>query len=357
MAHNIATINGKHSIFTGRNQGAWHKLGVTIDGCATWQDAIELAGLNWNVEKRSLYDGNGQAVPVWGMFRDTDNQFLGSVGERYQGIQNADAFAWVDALIGDNGAHYDSAGALGNGEVIFCSAHLPSAGFEVVEGDTHQTYLLFKTSHDGSLSAVCKLTDVRTVCQNTLNAALRTAGAELKIKHTRNAADRMEQARKLITSGQKTAELIRDKMRLLSQKKVTRESMESIFKRLFPTSDNGDMATKTKNNIADILNLYEYNDNNAFPIVRGTAYNLLNAVTEYTDKLRTAKGGIDIETARAESALFGSGEKFKETAFDVIYQAASAMPDMVKQTYTQTVTIPTKTDDYFDRLSSMIDFN
>jgi hypothetical protein len=56
--------------------------------------------------------------------------------------------------------------------------------------------------------------------------------------------------------------------------------------------------------------------------------------------------------------ITGAKTKLEKAVQDVIYQAASAMPDMVKQTYTQTVTIPTaKTDDYFDRLSSMIDFN
>ena len=43
MAHNIATINGNAAVFAGRGMAAWHKLGTTIEGCATWQDAIKLA--------------------------------------------------------------------------------------------------------------------------------------------------------------------------------------------------------------------------------------------------------------------------------------------------------------------------
>jgi len=336
MAHNIANISGQDAVFTGRGIPAWHALGKTIEGVATWKEAIELAGLNWRVEKRSLYNDRGEAVPAYGIFRDMDNAFLGTVGERYQSIQNQDAFEFVDALIGNEEAHYDTAGALGNGEVIFCSAYLPSAGFEVVPGDIHQTYLLFKTSHDGSLAAVSKLTDVRVVCQNTLNQALRNGGnAEIKIKHTKNAVERMELAKKLVASGRKTADQIRNKFRELSQKVVTRPALEDILKKLFPADEKGNLHTKTQNNITDILNLYESNDNNAFPEIRGTAYNLINAITEYTDKVRTARGGgiEGMNQARATSALFGSGDTFKQVAFDTIYQAASGMPDKSKQVF------------------------
>lgn len=353
MAHNIATINGSHAVFTGRNNPAWHKLGTTIQGVATWKDAMQLAGLDWQVEKRVLFDNAGNEVPAWGIFRNTDNVFLGVVGERYQTIQNEQAFEFVDALIGSNEAHYDSAGALGNGEVIFCSAYLPSAGFEVVEGDAHQTYLLFKTSHDGSLSAVCKLTDVRVVCQNTLTQALSIRGNDMKIKHTRNAQERMNMAKSLILSGRKTAELIREKMRMLTTKKVTREAMENILKRLFPTDENGALHTKTKNSIADLLGFYESNDNNAFPQVRGTAYNLLNACTEYADKARPTRGNSDVMAARAESALFGSGEKFKTDSLEVIMKEAATMPAMTQQTY-RALTVPEAPKTSVDSLLDMV---
>ena len=329
MSNNIATINGQAAVFTGRAIPAWHKLGTTIQGVATWKEAMELAGLNWKVEKRVLFDNAGKEVPAWGIFRNTDNTFLGVVGERYQQIQNQEAFEFVDAMIGDNEAHFDSAGALGNGEVIFCSAYLPSAGFEVVEGDTHQTYLMFKTSHDGSLSAICKLTDVRVVCQNTLTQALSGNGKEIKIKHTRNAQDRLRIAKNLIMSGKKTAEMIRDKMRMLTEKKVTKDSMEKVLGRLFPVNEAGELATRTKNNIRDLLEYYENNDKNAFPQIRGTAYNLLNACTEYADYSRSTRGGD--ENARTESALFGSGEVFKANAFDLIMKESEVMPAMTHQ--------------------------
>ncbi len=318
MGHNIwvDTRNNAH-IFVGRNIKAWHELGVVVAGCLTWHEAMEAAGLNWSVNKEPLYDKNGNKLPTYGIFRDTDNAFLGSVGERYVTIQNKDAFEWIDCLIGQEGAHYDSAGALGNGEVVFCSAHLPSAGFEVVPGDEHKVYLLFKTSHDGSLSAIIKATDVRTVCQNTLNQALSSSGFSMSIRHTKSSADRLQQAKMIMDSGKKTAQALHDKMVELSERQVTKKSLGSILEKLFPQDGDGNISTRTKNNIEDILNLFDWCDGGAFPQIKGTAYSLVNAVTEFTDKLRSSKGDM-----RSESALFGTGDAFKEKAFNVIYDVA-----------------------------------
>lgn len=354
MAHNIyKDMFGKDCIVTGMDTPAWHSLGKTVTGCMTWEEAIKEAGLDWIVEKQPLFSETGVELDAWGIFRQSDTAFLGPVGARYEPIQNKESFAFVDALIGrEGGAHYDTAGALGNGEVIFCSAHLPTAGFEIVPGDRSENYLLFKTAHDGSLSATCKLTSVRVVCQNTLNQALRNGHTgDLKIKHTKNAQERMNTAIRLIATGEKTAEALRDQMRSLAEKRVTKDTMETVMQRLFPTKEGEDISTKVKNNIKDILNLYDYNDDNAFPQIRGTAYNLLNAVVEYTDKLRTAKGGgtEGIATARAESALFGSGEKFKSDAMEIIYNVAATMPAMdaafisLPSTTTTTATTTTTT--------------
>ena len=61
--------------------------------------------------------------------------------------------------------------------------------------------------------------------------------------------------------------------------------MKTVLDRLFPgkKDENGKSSTRNDNILADVLRCYESNDRNQFPEQRGTAYNLLNAVTEYTD--------------------------------------------------------------------------
>jgi hypothetical protein len=63
------------------------------------------------------------------------------------------------------------------------------------------------------------------------------------------------------------------------------------------------------------------NDDNAFPQFRGTGYNLLNSITEYTDHFRdTRSADGDTEGQRAFSALFGSGDKFKQEAVEIVLE-------------------------------------
>jgi hypothetical protein len=117
-----------------------------------------------------------------------------------------------------------------------------------------------------------------------------------------------------------------DRLNFLAGKKMTRESLTSIMDRLFPKKQNDDgvkQDTTRRNNIlADVLKIYELNDANAFPEQRGTAYNLLNAITNYADHERSTK-----DDGRAESALFGSGDTLKSRALELVTVAAGQLED------------------------------
>ena len=334
MAHDLWYQNGRHSMFVvGDKDAAWHKLGQRTDKAVSWQEAMQLANLNWTVEKRKLYARTpaGQIFEIpdkMGIFRNTDSAYLGTVGDGYEPIQNITAFEFIDTLLEAlNGAHYDSAGALGNGSRIWAAAKVP-CDFEVTEGDRHETYLLFSTSHDGSLAANCKLTVTRVVCNNTLTAALRESNAMCRVRHTRSAADKLERARQLMQGVRQNVTTLADKLKLLATRRMTRDTMTTILDRLFPKNQEAERDTRRENILADVLRMYESNDRNQFPQERGTAFNLLNAVTEYTDHVRSArvtasKADYSQLQARAESAVFGSGESLKNKALDVILEATN----------------------------------
>lgn len=327
MAHNLMERNGTVSMFcVGDRNAAWHKLGQRTPNAVSWQEAMTLAGLDWMVVKQNLYDSTGKALQTFGIFRADDNEFLGSVGDRYTPIQNIQAFQFVDALLESaDGSHYDSAGALGNGERIWTAAKVPF-DFETVPGDGVQTYLMFTTSHDGSGSATAKLTTVRVVCQNTLSSALSQTGEFVRVKHTRNAADRMRSAADAMRGVGESVSALKEKLRRLADVKVTRESMSAILDRLFPKpKDEKTSTTRRENILADVLQCYERNDGDKISGIRGTAYNLLNAVTEYTDHYRTARGG-NITRDRADAATFGSGETLKTEALEVILEQTANGP-------------------------------
>jgi phage/plasmid-like protein (TIGR03299 family) len=322
-------------------EAAWHRLGIVTGHHMTWAEVQANGGLDYVVFKSQLHDGLGRSVNAWGTFRwnradklagnRESAVFLGVVGEDYAVLQHASGFQMIDALVASvDGAHYETAGALGNGERVWGLADLNLA--VSVGADKQTGYLLFCTGHDGSLSHQYRIVLTRVVCQNTLTAAPseKTRG-RLTIRHTKNAGTKLDGVHEALASLRGDMLSVEEKLNFLATRRVTREAVETVFDRLFPKpkADDGaekESSTRRNNVLADILAFYESNDGNAFPEQRGSAYNLLNAITEYTDHARSSRGGNG--NGRAESAMFGSGERLKTQALDVILETANGLPIM-----------------------------
>lgn len=340
MAHNIYNDGTKDCMFVvGKREDAWHMLGQRCDNAASWEEAVKLAGLDWQVAKQQNYARNpgGSVVPTdsYTIFRDSDNAQLGTVGPDFTVKQNRECFQFVDTLLEANGgSHYDSAGALGNGSKIWCAVRVPKADISVAGGaDKHESYLVFATAHDGSMAHTVKLTTVRVVCQNTLNSALSCDGAVLRVKHTKSADARLDRARGLMQGVTMDAKALESKLGILAQRRMTRESMVAILNRLFPAPKEENASTTRRENVlTEVLSLYASNDHAAIPQIAGSAYNLLNAVTEYTDHFRSARitdarAGMSVVQARAENAVSGTGDRLKASALAVIDEVTSD-PDL-----------------------------
>lgn len=332
MAHNINTYIGR--------QAAWHTLGTVTGKYQTTEELLADPGFQFDVFKSQLHDGLGRPIKAWGTFRwnhadkaernASAATFLGTCGEDYKVIQHAEGFADIDALMRTaDGAHYETAGVLGDGEKVWALADL---GLTVKVGDDVQNgYLLFSTSHDCSISHSYRICLTRVVCQNTLGAALsEKTRAKLTIRHTKNAMERLVDARAALASLGDDVVRMEDKLNFLAGRKMNREAMSAILDRLFPkkAAEDGKTAntTRRENVLADILKIYELNDGNAFPEQRGTAYNLLNAITNYTDHERSTRND-----GRAESALFGSGDQLKTKALEVITLAAGSLNETIRK--------------------------
>jgi phage/plasmid-like protein (TIGR03299 family) len=317
MAHNINSYIGR--------QAAWHKLGTVTGQYMTWEDIQAHGGLDYVPFKEQLFSQAGKLVDAWGVFRPDTGDFLGAVGESYTVIDHAQGFRMIDSLIGSqNGAHYETAGALGRGEVVWGLANL-ALSVNVGADDKWNMYLLFATAHNGTFSHLYRTTGTRVVCQNTLNAAMSSKATSLfKVRHTANAQTRLNQAHDALATVGAEVRTIEQKLNMLATRKMTRETTVSVLDRLFPQSKDAagkpQDSTRRNNILSDVLRCYESNDSNAFPDQRGTAYNLLNAVTEYTDHVRSTR-----KDDKGESAMFGSGDRLKTTAMEVLMETAAGL--------------------------------
>lgn len=354
MAANIATDKRSNELmtFTADTAAWWDLLGERVTGAQSVQDVLLAAHLDWTVDKVPLYvptpngiiPANGikpgslvnpQAVESHvAIVRNDTQQILGIVGSGYQPLQNLDALQWADTLLGE-GAMFESAGGLGQGERIWLLARVPKADFVVGKADEHKTYLLITTSHDGSLATTIKQTTIRVVCQNTLTQALQDGKAAIRIKHTRSADERMRQARCMIQAACTGSEMLAERLNALAQRKVTRKNVEDILGKLFPFDAEGSKATLTRreNTIGEILTKFGINDNGAYPEQAGTAFAMLNAVTDYVDHDRgTRIRGNNQQTiaqSRAEASVWGSGDAFKGSALATIEAIMADAPEAV----------------------------
>lgn len=238
-------------------QTPWHGMGVRVEESPTSEDAIRLAGLDWTVDSQPIYMSNGNKIPdSYVNVRTSDNKPLGIVGERYKIIQNTDAFAFTDALLGE-GVTYETAGSLKDGKIIWLLAKLPNK-FEIL-GDKVDPYVVFTNTHDGSGAVKVALTPVRVVCFNTLNAAMKSAKRTWSARHTGNINNKLEEAMRTLELAEEYMKATQETFEELYKVKVNEVKVRSLINNIIPITEA--MTQRQKDNAEtirkDILFRYE----------------------------------------------------------------------------------------------------
>lgn len=318
MAHNIHLNEqtGQHSFFSVKEK-PWHGLGQIVRDYPTSAEAIQFAGLDYEVEKRKLYTQRNEyenpqitVTDYFATVRTDSNEVLGVVGKDYEIVQNRDAFSFFDSIVGGDGIQYETAGALGKGERIFITAKLPGY-IKVGREDLIEQYLFLTTSHDGYGSITAAFTPVRVVCRNTLNAAMRRHSNAVKIRHTANAKERLEQAHKVIgISNQLSAEL-ETIFNNWTKVKVTDPELHKLIQlAMVPNKEVLDNIQKGQwdelstcfNNMCQTV--FEYamtSPTQQTETTRGTLFGAYNAVTGYFQNVRNYKD----DESKLKSLLYG----------------------------------------------------
>lgn len=317
----------------------WHGIGVFVgDEPVDSQEMIVKAGLNWRVMKQPCvatitHQSTGQVLTTESQehfmvvrnFVNDPNRIavIGTVGREHTSIQNADMFREMDQFVENGDIRYEVAGSLKNGRIVWALARDPSQDFEVVPGDVHRSYLLMCSGHDGTMSLTFRPTDVRVVCNNTLQMALGSGADEgFKIKHTRTWADRLDAAREGFLAARAQNMSFRELMQQLAAKPLTGDQARELIQELIPAKE-GKRATRAEKAQAEVLRLMEEGMGTQLSGVKGTAYGFLNAVTEYTHHARTYKdtsknedrpGGNTVDENKALSIWSGPSAKLAKKA-------------------------------------------
>ena len=211
MAANVETM-----FYVG--EAPWHGLGTEIKEAQTSEIAIKIAGIDWEVIPKPIYDEFGRELHGYKVNqRSTDNKNLGIVTDRYRIVQNKEAFAFTDALLGE-GVRYVTAGSLASGKRVWTLAKMENT---TLAEENIDPYLVFTNNHDGTGAVRVAITPVRVVCQNTLNIALSQASRHWSCAHKGDIQGKLEEARYTLSNAKAYMEALEEEFGELKLKKVT----------------------------------------------------------------------------------------------------------------------------------------
>lgn len=255
----------------------WHGLGTKVNDAPTSKEAIKLAELDWNVNPTVIYDANGKEISGYkANMRDSDQSILGIVSDRYQIVQNSEAFEFTDSLL-DEGVVYETAGSLRDGKQIWLLARMPST---TILGDDVDPYLCFTNTFDGSGAIKVCMTPVRVVCNNTLNLALETTKRSWSTRHIGDLAGKLHQAKETLGLAQEYMKKLDEDADRLANTKLSDAEIESIVSFIFPIDYIKDTKRKIENTNKmrnDFMTCYMMPDIAQY---RNTAYGLVNAASD-----------------------------------------------------------------------------
>ncbi len=292
-------------VFT-EGKPAWHGLGVVLSNDALdCIEALEYSGLSgWQLTKQPVFTGNPedgyrQVRDRFAVVRATDGEPLGVVGAGYRIVQNEDAFAWCDELLGGEGFHYKTAGSLRGGQVVWLLAKAP---FQVDLPDSPvEMYVLISSTHDGSGAVTAAVTPVRVVCMNTLRAALSRAQASYRVRHTSGVEARLDEAQRVLGLTRGAARRVQQRAEDLASARISDSDWRSFLEQLVPDPPDSrpgqTRATNVRSEIDSIYHGHGFGQDD----VRGTAWGAWQAVVAYNDHEMTSR---KTRTSTAEETRF-----------------------------------------------------
>lgn len=270
-------------------------------------------GMNWKVTKAPVFVDGVKQDNMIAIKKEGSAQAFQIASERYEPIQNSEAFSFFDEITRTGQAKYVSAGQYRNGGVIWIRAKLP-CDFSVLPGDDLKTYLKIVNSHDGSQRLMIYPEVYRQVCSNGMHALVKEYAKSVSVKHTEHAGSRFVfNAKKVLADEIEYFERFSLACRQMAKKEMDRLAIDSFLFELFET-DRSKVETKTLNQMGAIKTLaLRSGIGLEIPGVEGTAWAVYNGVTEFVDRYKPTKGDN-----REYSADFGTGADMRERAFALL---------------------------------------
>lgn len=310
MAHEVQTMAYVQ-------EAPWHGLGNRLPAnqpIDVWQ---QRAGMDWRIREApvlfNVSDEGGLHVKAnvdsKVLFRSDNHAPLSVVSKRYKVVQPHEVLEFYRDLVSAGGFELETAGVLKGGKKLWA---LAKTGQETMlrGGDKVKAYLLLATSCDGTICTTAQFTSVRVVCNNTLQLAVGNASGSVKVPHSTHFDP--QAVKQELGLGLSSWDSFVSDMKLLAARPIHKfEAMNFLVEVL----GNPEVPLAEQPNQKGLQNVYTLYSGKGMGAdmssAHGTAWGLLNAVTEYVDHHRRARS----QDYRLDSAWFGQGAAIKAKAF------------------------------------------
>jgi len=318
MAHLVQTM-------AYANAEPWHGLGNRLQPKQPLEVWQQQAGMDWQINETpvlfNISSDGGLHVKAHTdnkvLFRSDTQAPLSVVSKRYQVVQPHDVLEFYRDLTEAGGFELETAGVLKEGRKLWA---LAKTGQETVlrGGDKVGAYLLLATSCDGTLCTTAQFTSIRVVCNNTLQMAVGDSCGAVKVPHSTKFDPQL--VKQELGLGLSSWEQFVANMKLMASRPIHKfEAMNLIVNVL----GNPELPLADQPNQKALQNVYALYSGGGMGAdlssANGTAWGLLNAVTQYVDHERRARS----QDYRLDSAWFGQGAAIKGKAYQEAMKLAA----------------------------------
>ena len=297
----------------------WHGLGNLLAPKQPIEVWAQQAGMAFRIlEAPVRYTTKSPGTPTGMMsfpsqkvlYRSDSRAPLSVVSDRFLVVQPREILEFYRDLTEVSGFELETAGVLKEGRKLWALAKTGQAG-SLKGGDSMRGYLLLATACDGTLATTAQFTSIRVVCANTLAVALNNGTGAVKVPHSTKFD--AQAVKKQLGISVSSWDNFMYRMKTLSERKVKPHEASNYFLQVFKDGIDPAVQPGQERALKAVQALYEGNGKGAgLSSASGTAFGLLNAVTEYVDHQRRSR----TPDHRLDSAWFGQGAALKQKAVD-----------------------------------------
>ena len=254
---------------------------------------------------------------------------LGVVGEGYEPLQNASAFAFCDAITDSGRAHWIGGGSTRGGARVHALMRLDrEIRIGGAEGEDVLPLLCFRNGHDGGLAVTVSVVPFRLACLNGMLLPIAGAQRTWKARHTANVEAKLADARRTLGIAWRYYDELEELGGRLLRERLTEGDFERFLAGLVPLPDprpdqtDGGRAVRNAEQVREAIRT-AYRAAPDLDAIRGTRWGALQAVTAYVDHVQPTRRTAARTHAEARFDRATEPQPLKDRALELLTEGGN----------------------------------